>query len=177
MTRYALGRLESARGRTAGGGLVLLGLGIAGTDLALEASRIAACHSVSTSRCLGGAKAHLLLVAGVVTLLYGWMLLSREGTGSVWGLKRLSLVAVPALADIAWWLSDERLNPGDGAWDGRLVPIRLVFLVAVPALLTAAACVLRPTSWWRTLVLTIGSVAVSYAAPFVLLVAALGGGS
>ena len=90
-----------------------------------------------------------------------------------------ALIAVPALAMIGQFVGEEALNPGDDAWDGRIVPIRLGLAVVAPGSLTLAICALRRGRWFPTLGLTTACVAVSYVLPFVVIVALtlVGGGS
>ena len=67
--------------------------------------------------------------------------------------------------------AENLLNPSDGSWDGRPIPIRLAVLVVAPAALTLATGALCRGRWLPVLGLTIASVAVSFVLPFAVAIA------
>jgi len=166
-TRIA-GRL--GRGRW----LVLLGVLAVGSDIALGLRRVAACDSVRASRCLGGFDSHVPLVIGVAGIVVGWLLVVAE-VGETQPLPHataaFALVVVPVIAMVSDFFAEGLLNPSDGSWDGRPIPIRLAVLVVAPAVLTLATGALCRGRWLPVIGLTIASVAVSFVLPFVVAIA------
>jgi len=156
--------------------LVIVGVLIAGADLALELARVRSCNSVATSRCLGGFSSHPLLFVGLIGILSGWGLAVVKA-GDTRPLTRTTLcfatLVVPMIAMISFFYGEERLNPSDSAWDGRVIPIRLVLLVAAPVALSLAVGALNRGGLLRVTALMIACVSISGILPFAIVFAAL----
>lgn len=139
-------------------------------------------HATRQPRCLGSVGDHLLLLAGLGCLLIARVLVvAANGVQPLGRAIRLgALVIVPALALIARMIANEHLNPADGAWDGRPLPITLALQLITPAVVAFALCALRRANWPSTLALTAACVALSFALPLTLIIAGQvvsGGGS
>jgi len=154
--------------------MVLLGVLAVGVDIALGLRRVAACNSVHTSQCLGGLDSHVLLVLGVAGIVVGWVLIvaANGDTKPVpHATAAFALVVVPVIAMVSDFYAENLLNPSDGSWDGRPIPIRLAVLVVAPAALTLATGGLCRGRWLPVLGLTIASVAVGFVLPFAVAIA------
>jgi len=111
----------------------------------------------------------------------GWRLeVAARGEGSFGrAVSLLCLVGLPLLATVASLPVEEALNRSNGAWDGRVVPIRLALFVVTPITVVLMAAAVRRSGWAPTLGLAGASAALSYVVPFAVLIALVigGGGS
>ncbi len=150
--------------------LVLLGALVAGAGIALTLDAVKGCRSATTAECLGTPISALVLIAGLGLTTVATLVRSHERSRTLTKRDLLAVLVIVLAADVAWFYGEEWLNPGDDAWDGRLIPIRLMLLVAVPFLATMTYAALVRLSSWHSILLSFAAVPVTYVLPFVLIV-------
>ncbi len=102
--------------------LVLLGALAAGAGIALTLDAVKGCRSATTAECLGTPISGLLVIAGLGLTVAATLGRPDERCRTLIKRDLLALLAIAFAANVAWYYGDARLNPGDDAWDGRLIP-------------------------------------------------------
>jgi hypothetical protein len=87
------------------------------------------------------------------------------------GLRRVASCASVHPGMVGDFVAENLLNPSDGSWDGRPIPIRLAVLIAAPAGLTLATGALSRAQSLPVIRLAITSAAVSFVLPFAAAIA------